>query len=95
MCQLCVSPWKSSSSVRCIHHLQQHMVVMPSIKGPLKKGLVRWENRIRAAEAATGPYVSAISYSRVNDLVFDAPGDREMTITAFNTPRGMVWKQES
>lgn len=36
------------------------------------------------------PYVSAISYSHVNDLVVAAPGDREMTITAFNTPRGMV-----
>lgn len=39
-------------------------------------------------------YTNAISYSRVNDLVA-APGEREMTITAFNTPRGMVWKQES
>lgn len=34
MCQLCVSPRKSASSVRPIHHLQQQMVVMPSIKAP-------------------------------------------------------------
>lgn len=60
--------------------------MMPSITGPLKKGLGRWENRIRAAETATGPYVSVISYSRVNDLVVDAPGDREMTIIALIPP---------
>ena len=47
-------------------------------------------SRIWAAETAMRLYVSAISYSHVNDLVVAAPGDREMTITAFNTPRGMV-----
>lgn len=27
-------PWKASSSVRCSHHLQQQMVLMPSMKAP-------------------------------------------------------------
>lgn len=39
-----------------------------------------------------GLYISGISYSHVNDPVA-APGEREMTILAFNTPRGMVWKR--
>lgn len=41
VCQLCVSPRKSSSSVRPIHHLQQQMAVMPSIKCPKERAGLR------------------------------------------------------
>lgn len=41
-----------------------------------------------------GLQVSGISYSLVNDLAA-APGEREMTVISFNTPRGMIWKQEA
>lgn len=74
------------------------MVVMPSIKAPSGEGWVmgdgRWENRAGPREKAPGLCVSGISCSHVNDLAA-APGGREMTIISFNTPRGMIWKQEA
>lgn len=89
--QLCVSPRKSLSSVRPIHHVHSKWL-WNRLRGPLKEGL--GEGRKEGCGKAVGLQVSGSSYSLVNDLAA-APGEREMTIIAFNAPRGMIWKQEA